>query len=129
MFTSLIIAKAAAYTQGGPDKNGKNPIILVVIAGKCPNRNVISGTVAESAGIEAGKTYLFQVREGNPDPQYGRRFVFTSLGEAGMKDIIDAQTSLGAAEVFTVEAPAAPGNTETVFSEAVGSRRAAAKQN
>lgn len=102
MFISTIIASVNRFNQGSTDKNGKEPVILNVVSGKCPNRNVISGTVAESMGIEVGKTYLFHVREGEPDAQYGRRFVFSSLKEMSALEIIQGQALLGASEVFDV---------------------------
>lgn len=103
MFNGMIIASVNRYNQGTTDKNGKEPVILNVIAGKCPNRTVLAGTIAETMGIEIGKTYLFSVREGNPDEQYGRRFVFSSLKELQAMEIIEGQKMLGVSEVFSVE--------------------------
>ena len=113
MFTSMIIASVNPFTQGEVDKNGKAPVILNVVAGKCPNRNVLSGTIAESMGIETGKTYLLSVREGEPDPTYGRRFVYSNLKALDALEIVSAAPTIGPAEIFdvnttskTVEKPA-----------------------
>ena len=117
MFKGLIIAAAKSFNQGSADKNGKMPIILVVVAGKCPNRTVLSGTVAENEGFEIGKTYLVQVTETEPDAEYGRRFTFTKLAEASLMDIISAPKAIGQPEVFDVS-EAESKSTETVFSAA-----------
>lgn len=101
-YNAIIIASVNKFNQGTTDKNGKEPVMLNVLAGKCPNRNVISGTIAESLGIEVGKTYMFQVREGKTDSQYGRQFVYNKLGEMDLLSILDAQGKLGAAQVFDV---------------------------
>lgn len=104
MFNGLIIASVNPFTQGALDKNGKQPVILNVVAGKCPNRNVLSGTVAERAGLETGKTYLISCREGEEDVTYGRRFVFSPLKEMDAMEIIAGVGSLGTASIFPVEA-------------------------
>lgn len=103
MFNGNLIASVNSYNQGNEDKNGKEPVILNVVAGKCPNRQVLSGTVAENMNIEVGKTYLFNVREGEEDPTYGRRFVFNALKELDAIEILDASKKLSNPEVFSVE--------------------------
>ena len=102
MFTGMIIASVNYFNQGSPDKNGKNPVILNVVAGKCPNRTVLSGTVAENMDIKVGKTYLFTIREGQPSEEYGRQFVFGKLKELDALEIIDAATKIGSAQIFDV---------------------------
>jgi len=102
MFTSMIIATAKNFTQGNVDKNGKAPVILNVLAGQCPNRTVISGTVAEREGLEVGKSYLIQVRETKTDTKHGRQFVFSKAGELSPMDILSAVTQLGNAEIFDI---------------------------
>ena len=104
MFTGMIIASVNPFTSGSLDKNGKQPVILNVVAGKCPNRNVISGTIAENMGIETGKTYLFNIREGNTDDTYGRQFVFSKLKELDALEIVTAAAQMGASQVFDVAA-------------------------
>ena len=102
----MIVASVNMFTKGSLDKNGKQPVILNVVAGKCPNRNVISGTVAESLGLEAGKTYLLSYREGEADATYGRQFVYSKLSELRGTEIIQSSKELGNAEIFDVAASA-----------------------
>jgi len=107
----MIIASVNDFTKGALDKNGKQPVILNVVAGSCPNRNVISGTVAENLGIEVGKSYLFSVREGEPDATYGRQFVYSKLKELNALELVQAAKELGKAEIFDVAAKATAGMT------------------
>jgi len=83
------------------DRNGKDPIILSVISGKAPNRTVLSGTVAERAGLEVGKTYLIQVRETEAN-EYGRQFRFEKIGEPSMLDVLDMEDRLGEPTIIDV---------------------------
>ena len=121
MFNSIIIATVGSFNQGNPDKNGKNPVILSVIGGVAPNRTVLSGTVAETAGFEVGKTYLTQVRETDQDPQYGRRFTFTKMKEMDALEIISGVKLIGNAQVFDAAGSSSPstGNNTAVTAEQV----------
>jgi hypothetical protein len=105
MFNSIVLVSVNEFSQGALDKNGKIPVILNVVAGKAPNRNVISGTVAERAGFEVGKSYLASVRETEAN-EYGRQFVWNKLSEASVIDIIKGQKELGAAQIMNVNASA-----------------------
>lgn len=100
MFNGLIIASANNFSQGSADKNGNNPVLLNVVAGRCPNRNILAGTVAQNNEIEVGKTYLFQVRETEPSEEYGRQFSYQKLKEVTAMEIISATKDLGAAVIF-----------------------------
>lgn len=102
MFTSMIAASVGHFSKGTPDKHGLEPIILSVIAGKCPNRNVLSGTIAKNNNIEVGKSYLFQVREVEPSEEYGRQFVFTRVGELSAMEALTVVKELGNAVLFDV---------------------------
>lgn len=102
----MIVASVNSFTKGTVDKNGKQPVILNVVAGKCPNRNVLSGTVAENIGLEIGKTYLLSYREGEADATYGRQFVYSKLSELRGTEIIQSSKELGNAEIFDVVAGA-----------------------
>jgi hypothetical protein len=113
MFTGMIIASVNTFSKGTIDKNGKLPVILNVVAGRFPNRNVLSGTVAESTGLEVGKTYLLSVREGEPSDQYGRQFVYNKLKELDAMEIVDAASKIGSATVFNVESVQAEETVET----------------
>jgi len=83
------------FVNGEVDKNGKSPVLLYVLGGKCPNRNVLSGTFAENEGFEIGKSYLVQVTEREEDPTYGRQFQFTKIGELNTLDLIGIADKLG----------------------------------
>lgn len=100
MYNSLIVAGVNDFTKGTADKNGKSPVILNVVAGTCPNRIVISGTVAERAGIQVGKTYLLQCRETKSDAKYGRQFNYSVMDTLSGLQIIESQKSLGSAVIF-----------------------------
>lgn len=104
MFTSIFVASAQPFTgpdsnPASADKNDKMPIILVGVAGKYPDKRVLSGTVAERAGFEPHNTYLVSVQEGESDKEYGRQFTYTNLGKMNMADIISAKKELGAASM------------------------------
>jgi hypothetical protein len=103
MFNSIVLISVAPFTNGKLDKNGKQSMLLNVIAGKSPNRNVISGTVAENTGFEAGKLYLAQVREREADAKFGRQFSWIKLADASVADTLDSISKLGNAEIFNVE--------------------------
>jgi hypothetical protein len=110
---TIAIVNANAFRKDGRgyDRNGKQNIFLTCIAGKMPNKcMVMSGTVAEQNGIEIGKTYMVAFNEGKTDPQYGRQFSTTKLGEVSVIDTLTAVDRLGEAVVVdvTAAAPAAP---------------------
>jgi len=100
-FNSIVAASVNNF-NGNLDKNGKNPVILNVIAGKFPNRNVLAGTIAENLGIEVGKSYLFSVREVESN-EHGRQFIYSKLKELSAMEIVDTFKNLGQAEMFAVE--------------------------
>lgn len=113
MFNSIFVASVQPFTgtndnPAQEDKNGKMPVVLVGVAGKYPDKRVLSGTVAERAGLEVHNTYLVSTQETEADAQYGRQFNFTNLGKMNMADIISAKKELGAATmVNTIEGSAA----------------------
>ena len=109
MYSAIILVNAQEFNGIDPktdevrvDKNGKKATLLSILAGKCPNRNVISGTVAEDRGFVHGKTYLAQVQE-RPENDFGRQFNFTKLSEATPLEIIQAAKELGTAEIFSID--------------------------
>jgi len=105
MFNALILAVASKFN--GPnaslDKNGKEPVILNVLSGIFPNRNVLSGTIAENMQLQVGKSYLFQVREVEADPTYGRRFTYTKVAEVSALEIAEYCHKYGPADMFEIE--------------------------
>jgi len=104
MFNSNVLIKVNPFQNGKTDKNGKDPVILQVVAGKCPNRMVIAGTVAERAGFEIGETYLANVRETEPSDEYGRQFRWSVIAPvSGAIEVLDIQERLGEPVVFDVE--------------------------
>lgn len=106
MFNEMIVATVTAFSgTTDTDKNGKSPVMLQCIAGRMPNRNVLSGTVAERSGFVVGNTYLVQVRESGYDEEFGLDFNFLKLKELDGLEIIEAKLKLGQPEIFTVTRP------------------------
>ena len=97
----LVIVTANKFGKENLDKNGKQAIYLSPVAGAVPNRNVISGTVAERAGLEAGKSYLVNVIETEAN-EFGRQFQFNKVAECSVMDIINSVGTLGAGSVYDV---------------------------
>lgn len=106
MFNGLIVGTVRPYVNGTADKNGLEPKIINVLAGKCPNRNVISGTIADNLGLGDNKTFLFQVRETEPSAQYGRQFSYVITKELDAMEIVKVSKELGAAVIFSVDGDA-----------------------
>lgn len=100
----LCIVTANTFGAESLDKNGKQAIILVPVAGKIPNRNVISGTIAERAGLEAGKSYLVSVNETDKSEKFGRQFQFNKVSECSVMDIVNSVSLLGEGGVYDVTA-------------------------
>ncbi len=107
MFNERIVVTVTPFSgTSTPNKNGKFPVMLQLIAGKMPNRNVMDGTVAERQGIEVGKTYLMQVREQGVDKVFGTDFTFTKIKELLTgKDIQDTTENMPKPEIITVKRP------------------------
>ena len=65
------------------DKNGNMPVYFEIFnKGTLPERaRVISGTVAERAGLEVGKVYLLKVEKTGHDEKYGDQFRHSVAGE------------------------------------------------
>src|SRR4029078_404514 len=69
------------------DSNHKMPIILVPIAGVIPSKRVLAGTIADSLGVIAGKTYLVKFKEIAEDEEFGRQFQWTVIGAASLTEV------------------------------------------
>lgn len=108
MLNNLILVTVTPFSgTTSTDKNGKFPVMLQCLAGVMPNRNVLSGTVAERAGFEVGKTYLANVRELGVDQVFGPAYTFIKVMECkSAEDIAKAQKALGDPEILTVLRPA-----------------------
>src|SRR5690606_36659982 len=83
------LAKVAIFTSESEhaDKNGKMPVVLTPLGGESPRgRNIVSGTIAESEGFEAGKTYLVMgTHTGTVETEDSERiesFNYTNLAES-----------------------------------------------
>lgn len=107
MLNEMIVVAITPFSgTTSSDKNGEFPVMLQLLAGKMPNRNVMSGTVAQRAGIEVGKTYLMQVRQQGTDKQFGEDFTFTKISELKTgKDIIEASRELEEPRIVTINRP------------------------
>ena len=87
------------------DKNGLSPMYLHPVCGAIPNRNVLSGTVADSQGFKEGESYLAQWNESTPDPTYGTQINWTAVTGEPLKamEIVEvAQSSLFNGEAGTI---------------------------
>ncbi len=123
-FNNLILVKVTPFKgTSTPDKNGKMPIMLQCVAGRMPNRQVRSGTVAENAGFILGKTYLAQVRFNGTDLAYGEDYDFLPIDELHGMDIISAQERLGPPEIVVIEKPEGFANTYERKGDAIESLR------
>ena len=103
---NLVIVAVSAFNgkEAKPDVNGLESVYLTPIAGKCPNRNVLAGTVAKSAGFEEGKTYLAKWTRLEDDPVYGAQVGWTKIQEVtDPLAVITATTQLGEGETFDVD--------------------------
>lgn len=94
------------------DKNGEQSVILVPIAGVCPDKRVISGTVALNEGLAINNTYLISCTEGDVDPEYGRQFNFSIVSNMSVMEIMQSKQHLGEPAIFTTDL-----NTEAVEQE------------
>lgn len=71
------------------DKNGFAPVILSSHNGTLPERSrVISGTVAQRAGLQVGKNYAVKVTETHVDPVYGPQYQIDVVGEVTTLELI-----------------------------------------
>lgn len=121
MFNEMIVVSVTPFSgTTTADKNGENPVMLQLIAGKMPNRNVLSGTLAKRAGIEVNKTYLMNVREAGIDKVFGVDFTFTKVHElTSALDIVQASKELGSPVIIQVERPEGYENNYERKSDAV----------
>ena len=117
MFNGLVVVNVRPFVNGSADKNGLEPKILNVLAGKAPNRTVISGTIADNLGLEDNKAYLMQVRETEESPVYGRQFSFSVVSSLSGMEIIQTCKELGNAVIFDVETEAPKVKAKPVLEE------------
>jgi hypothetical protein len=101
--TTTFLATVKSFTNGEADKNGNLPVILNPVAGKCPDKRVIAGTVALNDGMQINKTYLISCTEGDEDPEYGRQFNYSVVAEASLMEIVQSTQFLGAPSLIVTE--------------------------
>lgn len=103
MFVATVVAfQGTTENPASPDKNGKMPVLLDVVAGQCPSKRVISGTVAERNGMKLGSAYLFSAKETESDDTHGRQFNFSAVKEATLMEIVQSSQLLGPASIIDV---------------------------
>lgn len=91
----VFIATAKKWNKEGQefDKNGKQNIVLIPLAGTSPrNMNVVAGTIAEREDLKANTTYVVRGLEQEPyvNPETGlvsRSFNFNMIAEIGAMDV------------------------------------------
>jgi hypothetical protein len=71
------------------DRSGNAPLILNVLAGKCPSKRLISQGWADTQGMEVGKTYLIEDVELDAHPEHGRQFQFNKVQQVSAVDIME----------------------------------------
>ena len=123
MLNEIVVVKVSAFQREGSlaDKNGMANVYLTALAGKIPNKAlVVAGTVAERAGLEIGKTCMVMITERDPDPQYGRQFNHTVIGEVEPSQILGYIKELGKSVVLDVNTSVANnGNTNALNTSAL----------
>lgn len=78
------------------DKNGFAPVLLSAHNGTLPsNARVISGTVANRAGMEVGKNYAVKVTLTGIDNQYGEQYQYEVVGELTTMEVITKLKEFG----------------------------------
>lgn len=124
MFTSKIVGTITPFSgTTTADKNGADSVMVQCIAGKMPNRNVISGTVAQRNGLEVGKTYLLIVREAGVHAIHGPQYDFLKVKELteGI-DIVDTCIAIGDPVIVNVEKPEASKEYQRKGDKVIGLR-------
>ena len=112
-WNEIVVVVCSAFQKPGSlaDKNGIENVFLTVVAGKIPNQAiVVSGTVAEKAGLTIGSTKLVMVNERDEDPVYGRQFSHTVLGDVAPSEILGLRRELG--NPVVVDTTGTEGNPE-----------------
>lgn len=71
------------------DKNGFAPVLLSAHNGTLPEKGrVISGTVAQRAGMQVGHNYAVKVTLVGIDDQYGEQYQYEVIGELSTMEVI-----------------------------------------
>lgn len=91
------------------DKNGFAPVILSAHNGTLPEKaRVISGTVAQRAGMQVGHNYAVKVSLVKIDDQYGEQYQYEVIGELSTMEVITGNFKPGVVQnaVTKVSTPA-----------------------
>ena len=113
MFNLAVVTVSTFNGNGGRlDKNSKPSVILSPIYGVVPNRQVISGTVAEQSGLEAGNTYLVKIVEREESEEYGRQFNFLKMGTLDAMQLFGIGSSMPAGTLVDVDSDTVVDPTE-----------------
>lgn len=99
------------------DKNGNMPVLLHPVAGQCPDKRIIAGTVAINEGMQINKSYLITCTETEPDEEHGRQFNYTVVSEASLVEILQATQFLGAPSLVPVMDANDEANDDVVVDE------------
>jgi hypothetical protein len=87
----LAIVNPSVFQSGNEDTNGRKPLILDPIFGTVPFRRIVNGTIADRAGLEAGKTYLVKIEMvDNVNPATGiasKQPQVTRLGDGALSAV------------------------------------------
>lgn len=99
-FNSMFVATAKLLTpkkdeEAKVDVNGNQSVILVPVAGSCPDKRVLAGTVALNEGMAINNTYLINCTEGEPDAEHGRQFNFSVVSTMSVMEIMQSTQMLG----------------------------------
>ena len=103
MKTSMFLATVASYNSNSAtqDKNGLMPVLLDIVAGICPSKRVIAGTVSKNMELQEGVTYLFKFTRLEDDPKYGSQYAFTKISAVhDIMQILQATQALGDATLI-----------------------------
>lgn len=106
----MAVVAASFFGKESLDSNGKQAIWLSPVAGVIPNKNTISGTVAERSGIDPDKCYLVSINELEESEypegyksSYGRQFRFQKVAECSAVDVPKLQKELGSGSIVNVD--------------------------
>lgn len=78
------------------DKNGLAPVVLTSYNGTLPaNARVLSGTVAQRAGMYEGHNYAVRLVLTGVDRQYGEQYRYEVVGEVSTVEVITKLKEFG----------------------------------
>jgi len=94
------------------DKNGLAPVVLTSYNGTLPaNARVLSGTVAQRAGMFEGFNYAVKVVQTGVDPTYGEQYRYDVVGEVSTLDVVTKLKEFGQG-IVQRESENTPANAE-----------------